>query len=213
VQWQIGLVLFIVAGKHVKCVPIKIGIKVTVPAPGSIRVRVMARAGTVVNTIFGTFTDPVPIWVSMGMDTGTVSGSSKIVRVNKPQFHGRRNGGNGEELLQGLFIIKGEIPFSQGIIRYLVSDAGMSVGKLFILSGFGRRFFVLAGREQVTTSGLFEVRITQPQTVDKVKVRAKRRKTVRGTANEKGKKVISLKLFDPFGKTGKLTVEHKDKGA
>lgn len=62
VQWQIGLVLFIVEGKHVKCVPIKIGIQVTVPAPGSIRIRVMARAGTVENTIFGTFADPVPTW-------------------------------------------------------------------------------------------------------------------------------------------------------
>ena len=171
--------------------PIKVGIKVTVPVPGSIRIRVMARVGTVVNTIFGTFTDPVPTWVGMGMDTGIVSGSSKIVRVNKPQFYGRRNGSNEEELLKSFFIIKGEIPFSQGIIRYLVSDAGMSVGKLFILPRFGRRFFVLAGREQVTMSGLFKVRITQTQTIDKVKVRAKRRKTVRGTANEKCKKVTN----------------------
>ena len=93
----------------------------------------MARVGTVVNTIFGTFSDPVPTWVSMGMDTGTVSGSSKIVKVNKPHFLTRRNGDNGEELLKCFFIIKGEIPFSQDIIRYLVSDVGMSVGKLFIL--------------------------------------------------------------------------------
>ena len=47
----------------------------------------------------------------------------------------------------------------------------MSVGKLFILPGFGRRFFVLAGREQITTSGLLEVRIAQPQAVYKVKIR------------------------------------------
>ena len=33
VQWQVGLVLFVVAGKHVKGVSIKIGVKVTVPAP------------------------------------------------------------------------------------------------------------------------------------------------------------------------------------
>ena len=134
----------------------------------------MAWTGTVVYAIFGTFADPVPTWVGMGMDTGTVTGSSKIVRVNKPQFHGRRNGGNGEELLKSFFIIKGEIPISQGIIRYLVSDAGMSVGKLFILPRFGRRFFVLTGREQVITSGFFEDRISQPQAIDKVKVRAKR---------------------------------------
>lgn len=213
VQWQIGLVLFIVVGKHVKCVPIKIGIKVTVPAPGSIGIRVMARAGTVVNTIFGTFTDPVPTWISMGMDTGTVSRSSKIVRVNKPQCHGRRNGGNGEELLEGFFIIKKEIPFSQGIIRYLVSDAGMSVRKLFILPGFERRFFVLAGREQITTSGLFEVRIAQPQAVHKVKIRTKWRKGIRRTADKYSKKVISAKFGSPLGKTGKFTVKHKDKGA
>ena len=33
VQWQVGQVLFVVAGEHVKGVPIKIGVKVTVPAP------------------------------------------------------------------------------------------------------------------------------------------------------------------------------------
>ena len=114
--------------------------------------------------------------------------------------------------MKSFFIIKWEIPFSEGIIRYLLGDAGMSVGKLFVLTRFGRRFFVLAGRKQVITSSPFEVRITKPQTADKVKVRAKRRQGVRGTANEKSKKVIALKCFGPFGKTGKFTVEHKDKG-
>lgn len=33
VQWQVRLVLLVVAGKHVKGVPIKIGVKVTVSAP------------------------------------------------------------------------------------------------------------------------------------------------------------------------------------
>lgn len=213
VQRQVGLVLFVVTGKHVKSVSIKIGIQVTVPAPGSIRVRIMSGTGTVVYAIIGTFADPVPTGISMGMDTGTVSRSSKIVRVNKPQFHGRRNGGNGEELLEGFFIIKKEIPFSQGIIRYLVSDAGMSVGKLFILPGFGRRFFILAGREQITTSGLFEVRIAQPQAVHKVKIRTKWRKGIRRTADKYSKKVIPAKFGSPLGKTGKFTVKHKDKGA
>lgn len=116
-------------------------------------------------------------------------------------------------MLQDFFVIKREIPFSQDIICYLVSDAGMSVGKFFILTGFRRWFFVFIGREQVFAAGFLEVRFTQPQTIDKVKVRAKRRQTVRNTANKKGKKVIALKFFDPFGKTGEFTVEHKDKGA
>lgn len=33
VQWQVGLIPFVVAGEHVKGVPIKISVKVTVPAP------------------------------------------------------------------------------------------------------------------------------------------------------------------------------------
>ena len=99
------------------------------------------------------------------------------------------------------------------IIRYLVSDAGMSVGKLVILPGFGRRFFVLAGREQITTSGLFEVRIAQPQAVHKVKIRTKWRKGIRRTADKHSKKVIPAKFDSPLGKTGKFTVKHKDKGA
>lgn len=116
----------------------------------------MAWTGTVIYAVFGTFTDPVPTWAGMRMDTGTITGYREIVRVNKPQFHGRDNGSNGEELLKGFFIIKGEIPVSQGINRYLVSDVGMSVGKLFIFSRFGRWLFVLTDSEQVITSGFFE---------------------------------------------------------
>ena len=48
VQQQVGLVLFVVTGMHVKSVSIKIGIQVTVPSPGSIRVRIMSGTGTVV---------------------------------------------------------------------------------------------------------------------------------------------------------------------
>lgn len=83
-QWQVSLILFVVTGKHVKSVSVKIGVKVTVPAPGGIRVRVMAWAGTVGYTVFGTFADLVSVWAGMGMDTGAVPGNRKIVRVNKP---------------------------------------------------------------------------------------------------------------------------------
>ena len=105
-QGKVSLVPFIVAGEHVQRVSVKIGVKVTVPAPGSIRVRVMPGAGTVVNAIFGTFADPVSAGIGMGVDTGAVPRCCEIVRFNKPQFYGRDNGSNREELLQGFFIIK-----------------------------------------------------------------------------------------------------------
>ncbi len=82
----------------------------------------------------------------------------------------------------------------------------MAVGKLFILPGFGRRFFVLAGREQITTSGLFEVRIAQPQAVHKVKIRTKWRKGIRRTGDKYSK--YNILTIDVIGH-GKSTKVRK----
>lgn len=136
VQREVSLVLFIMAGKHVKGVSIKIGVKVTVPPPGSIRVREMARAGTIVYAVSRTIADPVPAGTGMGMDTGAVTRYRDAARGNKPQFHGRNNGSNGKQFLECFFVIKGEISSGQGIISHFLSNSGMPVGKFFILAGF-----------------------------------------------------------------------------
>ena len=78
---------------------IKIRIQVTVPAPGSIRVRVMSGAGTVINTIFVTFADLVSAGIGMGMEAGAIPGYREVVGNNESQFQRRDNGSNGEKLL------------------------------------------------------------------------------------------------------------------
>ncbi len=117
------------------------------------------------------------------MNACPISGCGKIIRVNKPQNHRGRNGGNGEEFMKSFFIIKGKIPFSEGMICHLAGDAGMPVGKFFVLPGFGRRLFIFRDGEQIFPAVLFKIGIAKPQAVDKVKVRAKRRQGVRCTAN------------------------------
>lgn len=88
----------------------------------------------------------------------------------------------------------------------------MPVREFLAFGRFGRRFFILIRREKILAAQLFELRITEPEPVDKVKIRAEGREMVRGAADEHGKEIIGLEFGDPVGKAGKLTVKHKDKG-
>ena len=61
VKRQIRVNHFIMIREHVKSMAEKIAVFITVPAPGSIRIRVVTSAGTGIHTVLGTFTDPVSI--------------------------------------------------------------------------------------------------------------------------------------------------------
>ena len=52
VQRQVSLILLVMAGKHVKSMAVIINIEVTVPTPGSIRIREMAGTGAVMLPVF-----------------------------------------------------------------------------------------------------------------------------------------------------------------
>lgn len=80
------------------------------------------------------------------------------------------------------------------------------------LPGLEEGFLFLSGGEKNLASQLFELWITEPEAVDKVKIRAERREMVRRAADEHSKEIIGTKLGDPVGKAGKLTIKHEDKG-
>ena len=60
-QRQVSVKLLTMIREHVKCMSEEIAVFITVPAPGSIRIRVVTSAGTGIHTVLGTFTDPVSI--------------------------------------------------------------------------------------------------------------------------------------------------------
>ena len=64
-KWKIRLVLFIVAGQHVERMTVIVNIEITVPSPGCIRVRKMARTYAACDAFFRAFTDLVPVGTGM----------------------------------------------------------------------------------------------------------------------------------------------------
>lgn len=73
-----------------------ISIKITVPAPGSIHIRVMPVTGAVQAALFKAVTFPGSIRIHMGMDTGAVAGNGKVTGVNETEVTGRNNGSKGK---------------------------------------------------------------------------------------------------------------------
>ena len=60
-QRQVSVKFFTMVRKHVKSMSEEISIFITVPAPGSIGIRIVTFTGTGIDTFFGTVTDPVTI--------------------------------------------------------------------------------------------------------------------------------------------------------
>ena len=60
-QRQVSVKFFTMVRKHVKSMPEEISIFITVPAPGSIGIRIVTFTGTEIDTFFGTVTDPMTI--------------------------------------------------------------------------------------------------------------------------------------------------------
>ncbi|MDE7424682.1 MAG: hypothetical protein K2N51_13510 [Lachnospiraceae bacterium] len=81
---------------HIKSMSIIISIKNTVPAPGSIDIRVMPVTGAVQDALFKTITFLMSIRIRMGMDTDAVSGNGKTTGVNETGVTGRNNDNNGK---------------------------------------------------------------------------------------------------------------------
>ena len=60
-QRQVSVKLLTMIREHVKCMSEEIAVFITVPAPGSIGIRIVTFTGTGIHTVLGTFTDPVSI--------------------------------------------------------------------------------------------------------------------------------------------------------
>lgn len=60
-QRQVSVKFFTMVRKHVKSMSEEISIFITVPAPGSIGIRIVTFTGTEIDTFFGTVTDPMTI--------------------------------------------------------------------------------------------------------------------------------------------------------
>lgn len=71
----------------------------------------MAGTSAVSDAVFTAVTYFVSIGGGIGVETGAITGDSKVIRGNKSKLQRRNNGNNGKEFLKELLIIKGEVTF------------------------------------------------------------------------------------------------------
>lgn len=90
--------------------------------------------------------------------------------------------------------MKREVLMEEGVSGHSVRNTGMLIGKLVSFAGFFRRFRILIFREEVFPAVFLQGLRLSPETVDEVKVRAKRREGIRSRAYEGGKQGISLEF-------------------
>lgn len=189
------------------------GTLIAVPAPVGIGVGEMALTRAAGDTAVGAVADFTAIRGSMGMDAGAVAGKGEPIRRNETVAKGRKQSGKAEDVLKTFFKMEGEIFPGESVSGQGVGNAGMGIGKLLTFARGLGRLCVLVLREEVRSAGFLRGFGLSPEPIDQVKVRAKGRKGIGGTANEQGKQGIGLKPFDPEGKAGAMEQSHKDKGA
>ena len=110
-QRDIRMQYRIVAGKLEQSITKVKGIKVAVPSPGSIRIRIMSwersiflRGNSLVRV-----RQAVSVWVRMGMDSRTVTGYGKRVFGNEAAFKGWEYSDDEKKLLEPCFKVERDI--------------------------------------------------------------------------------------------------------
>lgn len=172
----------------------------------------MAFAGTARDTIFQTVTDLVSIRGSMGMDAGAVTGKGESDLRDEPGLKGWEDGGKTKNLLEPFLIIEGEFCVFQGVGGHFIRDAGMLIRKLLSFAGLFRRLTIFILWEKVFPAGPLGVFRLCPEPVQKIKVRTKRRKGIRGAADEGSEQTVGFKFPNPDRQAGESEQHHKDKG-
>ena len=172
----------------------------------------MAFTGTARDALFRTAADPMPIRGSVGMDAGAVAGKRDAVLGDKPVLKGGEEGSRAEDLLEPFLIMEGEFRVVQGISRQLIRDAGMLIGKLFPFAGLFGRLSIFIFWEKVLPAGPPGGFGLRPEPVHEVKIRARRGKGIRGTADEHGEEAVRCEFYNPGGKAGEAQQGHEDKG-
>lgn len=119
-QRQVGVQFLIVTRKLEQGISIIILVKVTVPSPGSIRIRIMTWFIRIRRSIAGDTPAAMSSGIGMGMDDRAITGKSQIIGGYQPMFHRRDKDDKTEKFLKPCFEVKGDIlPIHNAVGNYL----------------------------------------------------------------------------------------------
>ena len=169
--------------QHIQRISKIVSSRITVPAPMGIRIRIMARTVASGLSMVRTAAHFMPIRAGMCMDAGPVTGKRDAVFMDKAALHGWGNSRGTEYLLEKLFVIKREFIPGNSFLCHNFCNVRMAVRKFFSFSRFIGRLSVFISGEKIFSGGFLELFILEPEAVNKIIIRAKRRQGVRGAAN------------------------------
>ena len=194
--------LVVTAADHIKSAPEVPVFVVTVPAPGSIGVRIMARTVVMIGAARWILTRDLSFAIGVGVscDSSTVSGEGMgAVSGDKPLIYRRKNSRKIKDILKDALGIVRKLLTGKDLIHHF--PRGESCGFLFdqfpiradVFFGF---FGVAPGRKK----GIAAIVDTGacPETVHEIVIGADGRKVIRGrTANKGGKDPVFGESVDP----------------
>lgn len=189
-----------------------ISLKVAVPSPAGIRVRIVAGTGAVLCSVFRAVTEFVSIRIGMGMDTSTIAGKGDPVRRDQAGTDGREQSSQTEELLKEFFVVEREFGTGESLLSHDLGNAGMAVRKLVPIFRLFPGLFIPVCRKGIIPAKFFELGILEPKPVDEIIIRPQGRKGSGSAADQESQKVIGSKTLDPGGEAGNSQMEHKDEG-
>ncbi len=186
---ELDLELCISGTEHIKGMPEIPAFIVAVPAPSRVRVGIVAPAAIAERAGAQAGSRVVPIRGDMGRDCSTIAGDSEACGVNQPTLHGREDGKEEKELLEGSFrIITG-----RRAVHNPFYDISCGEGRIIVLNKFAvgpddlvRFPGIPAGRKEAGTG--IDIPGSQPEAVHEIVIGAKGRQLVGGSTADQNSK-------------------------
>lgn len=176
----------VIAGELEQGIAKVVFIKVAVPPPGSIGVGEMPRGGGKLISGKGAklcFGMAPPV-AGMSMDSGTVTGDSKILRGYHPSLDRGDDSREIKELLEAAFKVEGDAFVTEEAADKLFSDFRLRFGSFYALTFRAFRLFGIPGGRKEFIPGIKAGIRRAPETVHKIEIGTQWRERVSGAANE-----------------------------
>lgn len=182
----------VIAGELEQGIAKVVFIKAAVPPPGSIGVGEMARGGGKPISGKGAklFFGMAPLGAGMGMDSGTVTGDSKILRGYHPSLDRGDDSREIKELLEAAFKVEGDAFVTEEAADKLFSNFRLGFGSFFAFGFRAFRLFGIPGGRKEFMPGIKAGIRRAPETVHKIEIGAQWRERAGAAANKGSQEAV-----------------------
>jgi len=209
----------VVAGELEQGISEIVFVKVTVPPPGSIRIREMPRGICKLLTRHGGFLcrGMVSPMACVGMNGSAVARSSEFIGRDQTALDRGKDSYEIEQLLQACLEVKGNVLTIGNPEGKFFGDLRMAFRSFLAFSLWSFRFLTVPGSWEEFSPPIEISLRSSPEAVHKVIIRTKWRKGMKRAADKSRQHAVMLKPFHPACEGGRSQThgkqkEEKDKG-